>query len=393
MSQTEQNNKINTISRLLEDLFEVGAIYEQADHLVINLSNRFDKETSIKLVSDRLELAGYTFKISDNNGELYIRIDPKARLKIPTINIVLFLVTLLTVYVVPVLYLQSEVAYYSYRWNAGILPGEDLSAWESLKITIVSFPDTMVRTLDALAHGAGIQFTLAMISILFVHEMGHFVASRRRKIITSWPYFIPAPNIIGTFGAIIKAKSPFWNRRDLIEVGAAGPIAGWLVAIAWLWYGLSRSVLLPQDVARVGDYPFYLYGESLLMRLSAITIVGQPPANFEYLLTEAAFAGWVGLLVTAINLLPIGQLDGGHIIYGLGRRWQYYFGMAAMGALLVMGYYSPIWWVFAAFGLIFGVKHPPTLNDYKKPGGVATGMGILALIVLVISFTPIPFGL
>ena len=220
-------------------------------------------------------------------------------------------------------------------------------------------------TLSALASGAGIEFTLALISILFVHEMGHYIASRRRNIITSWPYFIPAPNIIGTFGAIIKSKSPFWNRRDLIEVGSAGPIAGWIVAMGWLLYGLSQSVSLPPEAFQPWDLGFTLEGESILMRLAAPAFIGPLSDGHFYKLTEAAFAGWVGLLVTAINLLPIGQLDGGHILYGLFRKRQHFLGLIAMGALLILGMQSPVWWFFAAFGIIFGVKHPPTLNDNK----------------------------
>ncbi len=391
MEQTKQDKYIDTISRLLEDLFDVGAIYAHGGQLVISLSNRYEKKTSIKLLSDRLKLAGYKFTITDNNGELYITIDPEPRFRIPTLNVVLFFATLFSVYFVPVFLTRLTLTLNELANGLTLAEGEMLSFWQEMKLTLSAFPGAFDSTLAALSAGEGIQFTLAMISILFVHEMGHFIASRRRNIITSWPYFIPAPNIIGTFGAIIKSKSPFWNRRDLIEVGAAGPIAGWIIALGWLWYGLTQSGYIPPDAITPGILDFSLEGESILMKLLTVNIVGFAPEGYRLILTEAAFAGWVGLLVTAINLLPIGQLDGGHIIYGLGRQRQYYLGMTAMGVLLVMGYYSTIWWVFAAFGLVFGVKHPPTLNDYKKPGSTATGMGIIALIILVISFTPIPF--
>jgi membrane-associated protease RseP (regulator of RpoE activity) len=248
------------------------------------------------------------------------------------------------------------------------------------------------ETLKALASGAGLQFTVAMISILFVHEMGHFIAGRRRQIITSWPYFIPAPNIIGTFGAIIKSKSPFWNRRDLIEVGAAGPIAGWIVALGWLIYGLSHSsIVTPEIAANTGEMVFSLQGKSILMRLATLALIGPVPEGQFYFLSEAAFAGWVGLLVTAINLLPIGQLDGGHILYGLFRTKQRYLAMVAMVALLALGFQSPMWWFFAAFGLFFGVKHPPTLNDNFSIGRTAFLMAIGSILILILSFTPVPF--
>jgi membrane-associated protease RseP (regulator of RpoE activity) len=251
--------------------------------------------------------------------------------------------------------------------------------------------EALEATLAELQSGAGIVFTLALVSILFVHEMGHFLASRHRNIVTSWPYFIPAPNIIGTFGAIIKSKSPFWNRRDLIEVGAAGPIAGWVIAVGWLLWGLSQSSALPIADFNPKDMFFSLEGESVLMRAATLTLVGAIPEGFYYRLTEAAFAGWVGMLITAINLLPIGQLDGGHILYGLSRRWQFVFARVAMVGLIFLGFQSLMWWIFAGFGLIFGVKHPPTLNDNRKPGAAALILGIISLLILLISFTPVPF--
>ncbi|UCD63047.1 MAG: site-2 protease family protein [Candidatus Zixiibacteriota bacterium] len=388
-SPAERNT--DTVSRLLEDLFEIGVVYQQKDSLVISLQSRYEKERSIKLVSDRLRLAGYSFSFHEANGQLLIRINPTPRFRIPTINLVLFALTLVTVYLVPVFYKSQAVVLQRLAEADPAILEALQSGWQQIKISIAAMPEIMRATLSALGQGVGIEFTLALMSILLVHEMGHFLASRRRNIVTSWPYFIPAPNIIGTFGAIIKSKSPFWNRRDLIEVGAAGPIAGWIVAIGWLWYGLSQSAAVPADSFPVGELMFSLDGESILMKLSTLSLLGPVKDGFVYHLTEAAFAGWVGMLVTAINLLPIGQLDGGHILYGLGRRRQHLFGFVALGALLLLGMQSPIWWFFAIFGIVFGVKHPPTIYDHKKPGSIATGLGIVALIILIISFTPIPF--
>ncbi|UCG60704.1 MAG: site-2 protease family protein [Candidatus Zixiibacteriota bacterium] len=385
----KQDKHILTITRLLEDLFEIVAVYQRGQNLEFSLEYRFSRETSRTLISDRLSAAGYDFIIDDSQEQLNLKISPRPKIKIPRLNLILFVITLVSVYVVPVFFREL--------WAITLKLAEQSpdavlvqSWWQEFKATMAVWSQALDNTLDALAAGAGIEFTLAMISILFVHEMGHFLASRRRNIVTSWPYFIPAPNFIGTFGAIIKSKSPFWNRRDLIEVGAAGPIAGWFVALIWLWYGLSGSVFKPMEEVMLYDR-FYLFGESILMRLSTLGLVGAAPEGYAYKLTEAAFAGWVGLLITAINLLPIGQLDGGHILYGLGRKRQHLLGYIAMAFLIVLGFQSVIWWVFAAFGIIFGVKHPPTLNDSKKPGRNATGLGIIALIILVISFTPRPF--
>ncbi|MEA2030711.1 MAG: site-2 protease family protein [candidate division Zixibacteria bacterium] len=364
MNQKETD--ANTIISLVQDLFEISAVYRHGTELVISLSHRFDpRSKALKITGERLKMAGYRFRIEQIENGAMLYIDPRRQLRIPPLNIILFLATIFSVYVVPV-----------FLKNLGVAP---------------SFHQAFNGTIVDLKNGVGIEFTLALMSILLVHEMGHFVASRRRNIITSWPYFIPAPNIIGTFGAIIKSRSPFFNRRNLIEVGAAGPLAGWVIALFWLIYGLSQSTFLPPAGFEIKDFSFALEGESILMRAATQAIVGVAPDGYYYRLTEAAFAGWVGMLVTAINLLPIGQLDGGHILYGLVRKHQYWLGMIAMGALFVLGFQSPMWWVFAIFGIIFRVKHPPTINDNVALPQTAMLMGLASIVILILSFTPIPF--
>jgi hypothetical protein len=352
MSIASEERELHYISRLLVDLYSIDATYRQGTDFVLSLTSQIDPERAAAILDDRLRLAGYFFDIKTRTGQpTLLNIEPKRRLKIPPLNIILFFVTLATMYLVPV--------FFSSR------PGEFLSN---------------------LRRGDGLEFTAAMMSILLVHEMGHFVAGRRRGIVTSWPYFLPAPNLIGTFGAIIRSRSPFWNRRDLIEVGAAGPIAGFVVALFWLVYGLPHSTLTavsPDGAMSLGD--------SVLMNLLCTWLLPTPPAGFDYLLSEGAFAGWVGLLVTAINLLPVGQLDGGHIVYALFHRHQRRFGWIAWFALVAMGFLWPGWWIFAAFGLAFGVTHPPTLDDQQPLGRTAVILGIVALIIFVVSLTPAPF--
>ncbi len=367
MQSDDFKKQSDELSAILADIFRVTAVYQQNDNIIFSLEYRFDdKLKSQETIKDRLNTAGYNYKLHEQGETLLLSINPARSHKIPALNIILFMATLFTVYFVPVFYKKLAIT-------------ATLSA-------------TYDETLKALAAGAGLQFTVAMISILFVHEMGHFIAGRRRQIITSWPYFIPAPNIIGTFGAIIKSKSPFWNRRDLIEVGAAGPIAGWIVAIGWLIYGLSNSsIVTPEIVANTGDMVFSLEGESILMRLATLSIIGPAPAGQFYLLSEAAFAGWVGLLVTAINLLPIGQLDGGHILYGLLRKKQRYLAIVAMVALLALGFQSTMWWIFATFGILFGVNHPPTLDDNLPVSQAAFMMAVGSILIMILSFTPVPF--
>jgi len=379
------------IQRLVEDMFEIEAYYQQHERMILTLAPRYDLAKTTAILKERLKLAGYEFTLDSENHRLTLTINPQPALKIPPLNIILFFITLASVYFVPVFLKQLSVAMFDFANAHADSFNQALSFWQELKLTASLFTPAFEKTMTALAHGAGIEFTLALISILFVHEMGHFIASRRRHIITSWPFFIPAPNIIGTFGAVIKSKSPFWNRRDLIEVGAAGPIAGWILAVFWLWYGLSHSAFITPEIAPPGEMLFSLDGESILMKISTLFIIGPAPEGCFYHLTEAAFAGWVGLLVSAINLLPIGQLDGGHILYGLNRKTQTILGYTAMGVLLLLGLQSTIWWVFALFGVIFGIKHPPTLNDMQDTGKPAKIMGIIALLILVLSFTPVPF--
>lgn len=350
---------LRALSPLLADLFSIDAAYRHGDRIAFSLTSRGDRDLCRKHVEGRLKTAGYRFNATAlPDGPLLLVVDPKRRLHIPRLNIILFLATILTIYLAPVL-TRSEFNF--------------------------------AKAMDNFRSGAGIRFTIALISILLVHEMGHYVAGRRRGIVTTWPFFIPAPTLIGTFGAVIRQKTPFWNRRDLLEVGAAGPIAGWIVAVAFLTYGLTQSSILPQSGLTPYDMPFSMHGESVLMRVLTALIVGPEHTGYAFVLSEYAFAGWVGLLVTAINLLPIGQLDGGHVLYGLLGRRQHTFGWIAVVGLLLLGFESPSWWFFAVLAFIFGMKHPPTVDDRRPPGRVALAMGVVSLVILLLSFTPIPF--
>jgi membrane-associated protease RseP (regulator of RpoE activity) len=368
MEDRIQSRSSRQIERLLSDLFEIGAVYHQGSDLAFSLIYRYDPSRTTALIRDRLKTAGYTFDLKDHDETLLLTINPHPKRRIPPLNIALFLATLFTVYVVPV--------FMKNRFVTG------------------SLIESVVPTVNDLADGAGIEFMLALMSILIIHEMGHYIAGRRRHIVTSWPYFIPAPppSILGTFGAVIKSKSPFWNRRDLVEVGAAGPIAGWFLAVGWLLYGLTTSSVAPPEFfAQTGEMAFTLEGESLLMKSFVLIIIGPMEAGYFYQLSEAAFAGWVGLLVTAINLLPIGQLDGGHILYGLSRNRQRVFGRIALVILLALGFSSPMWWIFAAFGLFFGINHPPTVDDRRPLTATAIVLGVISILIMIVSFTPTPF--
>ncbi len=356
--------EIGNISRLCGDLYTVEALYRGGERVVLGLAGN-GSERAEKLLRERLRLAGYEHTLAvKESGRLELTVNTKRKLAIPKLNVVLFFVTLGAVYFFPV-----------------FIP------------KFLTMPDGLAfgATLEAFKRGAGIQFTVALMSILICHEMGHFLVGRRRGIVTSWPYFLPAPSLIGTFGAVIRSKSPFWNRRDLMAVGAAGPIAGWIVAIGWLVYGLTQSTIRMTTGFSPDEMGFSLEGESILTRFLIPLIIGRAPDGYAYLLTEGAFAGWVGLLITAINLLPIGQLDGGHIMYSIVRRRQKLLGWGTVLLLVGLGFQSTTWWVFAALGLAFGVAHPPTLDDEAPLDQRSKILGVAAVLILLLSFTPIPF--
>ena len=363
MSNVPKNKYEQAIYKLVADMFQISAIYQTTDDTILTLIPMYEKKRSIDMLEDRMKLAGYTYSLQESDDTITLKISTKPSIKIPRLNIFLFVVTLLSIYIVPVL-IQKAYALSSF-----------------------SMKEIILNTYETLLTGRNIIFTIAMISILFVHEMGHFIASRYRNIITSWPYFIPAPNMIGTFGAIIKSKSPFWNRRDLIEVGAWGPIAGWIIALGWTIYGILTAHVEP--MLRQPDSGFL--GEPLIFKILTGIFIHTSSDNFSIVINEPLFAGWVGMLVTALNMLPIGQLDGGHIVYGLIRKKQHLVAYVALAVLIVLGFQSEIWWLFALMGIIFGIKHPPTLNDSFKLSKVAIVLAVSSLIILILSFTPVPF--
>lgn len=366
MDDGSRNREVFRLTKLVGDLYRIDSLYERPENIQLALTDPGNDAQRISLLKDRLTTAGYDFSMQSKENLLVLSINPKRRLAIPRINIILFLITLFSVYFMPVFLLQERIS--------------------------SSLQEALQHTLLALADGAGIQFTIALISILLVHEMGHYLVGRHHGIITSWPYFIPAPSMIGTFGAVIRAKSPFWSRRELIQVAAAGPIAGWVVAIGWLVYGLSHSVQIPISDFGTTEFRFVLSGESVLMRLLVPLLIEPAVDGMAFHLTEAAFAGWVGLLITAMNLLPIGQMDGGHILYGGARKIQHRLGWLAVAVLLYLGTQFVGWWLFAGLGMLMGVRHPPTLDDRNPPGKFALTMALISLVILILSFTPVPFG-
>jgi membrane-associated protease RseP (regulator of RpoE activity) len=234
----------------------------------------------------------------------------------------------------------------------------------------------------------GLPFALTLITILLSHELSHYFASKKHRVKATLPYFIPAPTIIGTFGAFIKMKSPIVSRKSLIDIGASGPIAGFIVSVIASIIGLELSevVALKQNRGALG------LGDSILFSLLSRLIIGIPPFDHDILLNPIAFAGWIGLFVTSINLIPIGQLDGGHIAYALlGEKHALVsklliIVMVSLGLLLWEG-----WIIWGVLLLVLGLRHPPVIYWEIPLDRRRRFIGLFSLLILVITFIPVPF--
>ena len=235
----------------------------------------------------------------------------------------------------------------------------------------------------------GIPFSVALMTILLAHEMGHYLACRRYGVAATLPYFIPAPTLIGTMGAFIQIRSPFPSRRALFHIGIAGPIAGFLVALPVAFAGLALSLpvaeMPPSDV--VLGFPLAMQGWHLFLHHFGWQIV--PAGNL--VLHPLAVAGWTGFFATALNLLPMGQLDGGHIVYALSARAHWLVSRLTVVALLPMAWFGYMGWLIWAVALaIFGLKHPFVAPD-DSLGRREWALAAFALLMLVLCFVPAVF--
>lgn len=239
----------------------------------------------------------------------------------------------------------------------------------------------------------GVPFSATLMLILGAHELGHYFAARYHKVPVTLPYFIPLPlSIIGTMGAFIRLKAPIKNRRALLDIGAAGPLAGLVFALPILIVGLLTS---PVTTLPTGGY--YLEGNSLLYALLKRAIFGQVlPANgLDVTLNQVAWAGWVGLLVTALNLFPVGQLDGGHVSYTLfGKRASRFF-WPVIAALAVLSLLSrtPTWIVWLVLIFFLGRRHAEPLDDVTELDPARRAIAIFTLILFFLVFVPNPLCL
>jgi len=257
-------------------------------------------------------------------------------------------------------------------------------------------------------------YTGALLGILGAHEMGHFLMARRYKVHTTFPFFIPLPfNILGTLGAVIAMREPAPNRKVQFDIGVAGPLAGLVVAVPVLVIGLllsevsTQAQILASMPASIRDQiGFFQEGQSLLYLLAKLVVFGQvlPQGDLDVFIHPVAFAGWAGLLVTALNLLPIGQLDGGHVLYGLFGEKAGRVRIPVLAALVLLAAAGSLadagildlgigwsgWWLWVALIVFLVRRHAPVLDEITGLDQPRWWVGVLTLIIFVLIFTPRP---
>lgn len=247
-------------------------------------------------------------------------------------------------------------------------------------------------------------FAAVLMAILTAHELGHYLTCRRNGLSATLPYFIPFPNLLGTLGAFIKIKSPIRWKRQLFDVGAAGPLTGFVLALPAIVVGLAFSKVV---AVRPGEGVLTL-GEPLLFQLVGLLFFRHIPPGADLVLHPVAFAGWAGLLVTSLNLFPVGQLDGGHIAYALVGRRRGLVSMVALAAFVILGVFFFVGWlIWGGLGLIYvlilrlrrpaGVyrlahrlKHPPVVDEDAPLGRGRTVLAVVIIVAFVLSFIPDP---
>lgn len=236
---------------------------------------------------------------------------------------------------------------------------------------------------------AGLPFAVSLLSILLVHELGHYFVARAYGVPVSLPYFIPMPlGLFGTMGAFIRMKAPPTNRRVLLSIGVAGPLAGLVLAVPILIVGLLLSEVTPLPPGQ----PLLMEGNSLLYLALKFLIFGRilPGGGMDVMLHPVALAGWVGLMVTALNLIPAGQLDGGHVVYALLGEKARWLTWVIIGVMLVLGFFWNGWFLWAGLIFLFGQRPAAPLDNITTLDWPRKVLAVLVIAVFILIFTPVP---
>ncbi|HUN23874.1 MAG TPA: site-2 protease family protein [Anaerolineales bacterium] len=359
-------------------------------------------ESAFAVLEREFAKFGYLPLLRQVNNQQVIYAVSTVESKAPRVwlNIVLFVATVFSV-----LFMGA--------WN-------DLLYFEQIPPTLLSDSASMLeRNGYVLTHlWLGWQYALALLAILLAHEFGHYFASRFHRSPATLPYFIPLPlpvefNFLGTMGAVIQMHRPARNRKTLFDIGAAGPWAGFVVALVVLWIGiaLSRTTIIPAEggVAMEGNPLIYLllkywvHGQLLPQPASYtlppalhwlmywLTSTPAPYGALDIQMHPVAWAGWAGLLVTAMNLIPIGQLDGGHAIFVLFGKRARWIGMGAIGLLVLLGFIYSGWWLWAGLSYyVIGLRNSPLLDEITPLDGKRRILAWATILLFILVFTPIP---
>lgn len=239
----------------------------------------------------------------------------------------------------------------------------------------------------------GLTFSIPALLILLAHEMGHYIACRRYRLPCTLPYFLPVPFNFGTFGAFIKIKAPIQGKKQLFDVGIAGPIAGFVALMPFLLWGIAKShpaLLAAASSPAEANGLILLPGRCLAIELATWLFHGRLAPGMVLDLHPVALAAWLGLLATAINLLPLGQLDGGHILYATTGRLQRRLALPLWLALGLMGVYWTGWLLWCVIVLLIGLYHPPVYDESEPLDRKRRALAWVALAMLALSFMPVP---
>ncbi|MDR2171348.1 MAG: site-2 protease family protein [Planctomycetaceae bacterium] len=235
----------------------------------------------------------------------------------------------------------------------------------------------------------GVSFSLPLMTILTCHEFGHYIQSRRYGVYSSLPYFIPLPFVpFGTMGAVIGMDSSIPNRRALFDIGISGPLAGLVPTLFFIYVGVKWSYVVP---AAIGSEIVYV--QPILFQYFVHWIYGPIPVDTTLYLHPVAKAGWVGLFLTSFNLMPLGQLDGGHVIYALMKQRAAYLSWFVFYLVVVVVVYLQLFWqwtLILILLLIIGISHPQTSDDNKSIGIIRTIIGWTTFILVLVGLTPTP---
>ncbi|TLZ44721.1 MAG: site-2 protease family protein [Methanobacteriota archaeon] len=300
---------------------------------------------------------GYVPTVTREKGETLVHVQrrPPTRFTGLQVNLILLGVTILT------------TVFFGGAWN-----------W-------AEYAHTPWLSLESIGWGA-VFFSVPLLTILGSHEMGHYLVSKRYHVHASLPFFLPSVPPLGTFGAFISMRDPIPSRRALLDIGVSGPLVGFAIAIPVTLAGLALSSGSPAVSSAAG-------GELIQPSLLFLLLSQFFPLPDTFVMHPLAFAGWVGLFVTAINLLPAGQLDGGHVARALLGRRQFYVSWGAVLTLFSLSLFTryPGWFIFGFLILMLGVRHPPPLNDLTRLDVTRKLVGIAAVAILILTFVPVPF--